>query len=225
MNLRLGKITPKFTLAEAALLTANLLPLAGVAFWGWDGGQLFFLFWLENVIIGFINVLRMTVYCIAERAYAGVILIAFFIFHYGMFTAVHGVFTMMFVSGRVGKGGEMPAPDVGPSPEEVLLQTFSDTGIMIGAAALFASHFISFIINFFLRGEIKTVTVEQLMFAPYGRVIILHLSLLAGFFILLATGEAVGGLVLLIIFKIFLDLAAHRRERARLGKAMPDKLE
>ncbi len=221
MNLRLGK----FTIAETALLAANLLPLAGVAFWGWDGGQLFFLFWLENVIIGFINVLRMTVYCIAERAYAGVILIAFFIVHYGMFTAVHGVFTMMFVSGRVGKGGEMPAPDVGPSPEEVLLQTISDPGIMIAAAALFASHFVSFIINFLIRGEIKTVSVQQLMFAPYGRVVALHISLLIGFFILLATGAALGGLVLLIIFKVFIDLAAHRGERSRLGKTPADKIE
>ena len=44
------------TLAKAGpaalALALNLVPIAGVAFWGWSAFALIFLYWLENVIVG-----------------------------------------------------------------------------------------------------------------------------------------------------------------------------
>lgn len=41
------------------LIGANLIPLVGVLFWGWSTFEVVALYWLENVIIGVINVLKM----------------------------------------------------------------------------------------------------------------------------------------------------------------------
>jgi hypothetical protein len=41
------------------LILANLIPLAGVLFWDWSVFEVVVLYWLENVIIGGINILKM----------------------------------------------------------------------------------------------------------------------------------------------------------------------
>ncbi|HSP42394.1 MAG TPA: DUF6498-containing protein [Luteolibacter sp.] len=41
------------------LILANLVPLAGVLFWDWGIFNVVVLYWLENVIIGVINILKM----------------------------------------------------------------------------------------------------------------------------------------------------------------------
>src|SRR5580693_9053500 len=85
-----------------ALLIANLSPLVAVFVFHWDVFSILFLFWLENVIVGGVNVLKMilagtgakdlppygsTVFWVIK-----IFLIPFFCLHYGMFTFVHGMF-------------------------------------------------------------------------------------------------------------------------------------
>lgn len=41
------------------LVAANLVPLVGVLFWDWSVFEVVVLYWLENVIIGVINILKM----------------------------------------------------------------------------------------------------------------------------------------------------------------------
>jgi hypothetical protein len=40
------------------LIGANLIPVLGVIVWGWSVFLVMFLYWLENVILGLINVLK-----------------------------------------------------------------------------------------------------------------------------------------------------------------------
>ena len=42
-----------------ALLAANLYPVVGVVFLGWDAFYLLILFWMENLVIGFYTVIKM----------------------------------------------------------------------------------------------------------------------------------------------------------------------
>lgn len=49
----------RLTLTALALLAANLIPLLGVLFAGWSLLEVVVLYWLENLVIGAINVLRM----------------------------------------------------------------------------------------------------------------------------------------------------------------------
>ena len=48
----------KITISLASLLGANIVPLIGVLFFNWDAGVVVLLYWLENVVIGFYNILR-----------------------------------------------------------------------------------------------------------------------------------------------------------------------
>ena len=45
--------------AVAALILANLVPLAGVLWFGWDVWGVLIIYWLENGIFGLFNVLKM----------------------------------------------------------------------------------------------------------------------------------------------------------------------
>ena len=47
--------------AVVALVVANLIPLIGVLFFGWSVWNILVIYWLENGIVGVINVLKMSV--------------------------------------------------------------------------------------------------------------------------------------------------------------------
>ena len=42
-----------------ALIVANAIPLFGVLFFGWNVWMILIVYWLENGIVGFFNVLKM----------------------------------------------------------------------------------------------------------------------------------------------------------------------
>ena len=91
----------------ATLIAANLVPLAGVLFAGWKVGDIVLLYWIENVIIGVMNVLRIAFAepdalvrnpvpgkqpKPGELMLAKLFLIGFFIMHFGAFCAGHATF-------------------------------------------------------------------------------------------------------------------------------------
>ena len=83
----------RWDVSTAALVVANAVPIFGVVFLGWQVFPLMLLYWLENVVVGAFNVLRMLA---ADPRnpfrWAGkLFLIPFFCVHFGMFTFVHGV--------------------------------------------------------------------------------------------------------------------------------------
>ena len=45
--------------APSGLVIANLIPLVGVLWFGWDVWGILTIYWLENGIVGFFNVLKM----------------------------------------------------------------------------------------------------------------------------------------------------------------------
>lgn len=53
------------------------------------------------------------------------------------------------------------------------------------------------------------------MGAPYPRIVVMHLTIIVGGMLAMALGAPVYALVVLLGAKTLVDLAAHRRERAR----------
>ena len=51
---------PKPSLSVLSLVGANLVPLLGVLLLDWDAAVIVLLYWTENVVIGFYNILRTT---------------------------------------------------------------------------------------------------------------------------------------------------------------------
>jgi hypothetical protein len=187
-----------------SLVSANLVPLLGVLFFGWSLFPIMFLYWLENVVVGLLNVVRMVR---AEKPmpdrqkdlkFGGKpydpsmkkSLIFFFIIHYGLFTLVHG----MFVSFLFG-------------PANISL-----IAAIAGFASLFISHYVSYRTNFIGKEEYKNLSAPDLFFQPYKRIVILHLTVLFGGIFAKAFGAPIIALLVLIALKIIADSWLHLRE-------------
>lgn len=189
------------------LVAANLLPLYGVLFWNWEAFPLLLLFWMENVIIGVLNAARMLAVDPADVASWGLklFMVPFFCFHYGMFTAIHGVFVLGLFGGRQYNTSGLDVLD--PA-----MRAASDWKLWLPLLALLASHLFSFFYNYLYRGEFRRASVQALMMKPYVRVVILHVTILFGGFGAMALGSPLWALLLLIAIKITVDVKAHLKE-------------
>lgn len=221
--------------AVAALIVANAIPLFGVLFLGWNVWSILVLYWLENGIVGVVNMLKMARAQGPDTTNRGAIaqnpvpsgskvaLIPFFVIHYGLFWFVHGifVFTLPLFGGLFQQGispgfdgdfpmtGDGPLAGLLPGPESVGLD---GDAIVFGAIALAISHGLSFWWNFLRGGEYRRASAGQLMFAPYGRLVALHLTIIVGAIAVSITGAPAAAVAILVVLKTALDLALHLAE-------------
>jgi Family of unknown function (DUF6498) len=202
------------SLTAWVLIAANLVPLYGVLVLGWAVLPILVLFWLENVVIGVLNVLRMAV--ASPGAVAAwprkLPLILFFCVHYGLFTAIHGLFVFALFGGE-----PYQALVDGLWTVDAARHAINEFALWPALAALAASHLFSFFWNYLGYGEFRVARPELLMRAPYGRVIVLQVTIIFGGMLAQALHSPLWALLLLIAFKIALDLRAHIREH-RTGK-------
>lgn len=194
----------------ALLVAANLLPLAGVLLWDWDVFALLLLFWCENVIIGLFGIARMVVAASSENTFEGLFLPVFFLVHYGGFMFGHFMVLLFMYANSFADGDTVAGP---ADYYRIVIENLS----WVALIALFVSHGWSFVENFMGNREYDRITPGQAMALPYRRMMITHVALIVGGFFLIETGQPLGGLVLLILMKIALDLVFHRREHQRLG--------
>jgi hypothetical protein len=224
------------------LIAANLIPVAGVMLWGWSVFEIVALYWFENVVIGAVNILKLATVSgdlsesneshdppgmpdyLRQPVAPGIarhgiklFLIPFFTFHYGMFCFVHGVFVFALLGGK--GGGFM---DSGPfTGMGGMLARVTDSGGKWFVIAIIASHLISFGWNFIGKGESRRTTASEVMKAPYGRIVVLHIAILFGAFVITALGSPVFLLLLLIVGKILLDAKLHLRNHRKHQESSP----
>lgn len=170
-------------------------------------------------------------------------LVVFFLVHYGMFWFVHGIFVftlpLFFGAGspiggfRDGSGlPDLLGPTFPPGGLEgfgpdvtggfrVAVRTSGPnlSGVVWAAIGLAISHTASFLINYVGRGEYRLVSPARQMFAPYGRLVILHVAIIFGAFVSLAIGSPIGAVIVLVLLKTAVDLRFHLREHVGLDRA------
>lgn len=181
-----------------ALVASNLVPLAGVVLLDWSIGEVMILYWAESAIIGVFNLMKM----IVVGRWATLFFGPFFVGHYGAFMAGHLLFISgFFLSGL--EGGELLAT------AEVL-----DAFVALWPAllALGVSHAISYRVNFIGRAEYAGRTINVQMGEPYKRIMVMHVTIIFGGFLVMALGSALPALVLLVGLKLAADTRAHLRE-------------
>jgi len=199
-----------------ALLLANAIPVVGVLFWGWEVFPIMLLFWMENVVVGVFNLLRIV--CAGSSAgpmALKIFLVPFFTVHYGVFTMVHGVFVFVLFGGSFFKTGSSVQVD----PDVIFEGDFQGLWEVIhhyylgwALLALVLSHGFSFVWNYLLKGEYRQTNLGTLMAKPYQRVIVLHVVILVGGFVTMLLGAPILALLLLIVLKTGIDLYAHEKE-------------
>jgi hypothetical protein len=211
------------------LLAANLAPLAGVLWLGWDAAVVILIYWTENLITGFYNVLRMAFLRVERPAdhLGKLFAIPFFCVHFGGFCAVHGAILMALIV----KENAWESPAMGaswPGPLIFLQLLYSVMAGMWrsrpeGAGWIFAflilSHGVSFVHNYLIKGEYATLKMGELMARPYKRIVILHVAILAGAAPIMMAGSPVPLLALLVLLKICVDLWLHVRSHAAAAKS------
>jgi len=195
----------RFTPAVIALVVMNLIPLIGVFHFGWDAATIVFLYWLENVVIGLLNIPKIMA-CTGgdtlRRSLGGLLYLSvFFSFHYGLFCFGHYVFLQSTYESL---------PEFG----NVLSALFSPV-LFWSLLGLTLSHIISMGVNFFGRGEYKKRSPKAQMFVPYSRIVLLHIVIIFSGALAVAMGQGLATLLLLVGLKIVFDLAAHIVEHAK----------
>lgn len=226
--LRLGS-----TLVSAIVLVAvNLLPLAGVAFWGWSLMMILVLYWVESGIVGIVNIFKIakaqgggdaSPFTVSGNritiSLAGVAagmsrgpIIGFFVMHYGIFWIVHGVFVFLLplFAGLSSPTFDPDAPGFGFGPMDFGPLPFD--GLLLGAVLLTASHVVSYFTNYIGRGEYLVATPGGQMISVYPRVIVLHVTIVAGAGVIALFGTPLAALVLLVGAKTVIDLVLHLRQ-------------
>jgi hypothetical protein len=238
---RLAQATSSTT-SVVLLIAFNLVPLIGVLAWGWNVATLLVLYWVENGIVGVLNVPKMLLARGPGRTGLGVVKLTvegpisrvgqvlFFLVHYGMFWLVHGVFVFALPT-FAGLGGFGAGAVIDPRLDPGFGPVFSDlvgdpirrtsgpdmTAVAWGALGLAISRGASFVVNYVGRREYLRVSPLEQMFAPYGRLLILHLTIILGAFLSLTLGSPVGAIVILVLIKTIVDLGFHVREHASLA--------
>lgn len=204
------------------LIAANLIPVGGVLLLGWGVFDVLLLYWTENVVIGGFNVLRMLVVRPAVPALwlGKLVSVPFFMVHYGMFTAVHGFFLVALFQDVAGSWGVS-----GTTDEQALFAVVASVidrpGALIAVGSLLVSHGVSFAVNYIGRGEYRKSSLQGVMMQPYARVVVMHVTIIGMGFLVVLTGTRVAGLLLLVVLKIGVDVAAHVNEHAKLAKLSP----
>jgi uncharacterized protein DUF6498 len=203
--------------AAMVSLVADLAPIFAVVFWGWGAAPLIVLYWLENVVIGAFVVPRMIIAAVGRHGPLGLIGcvfgVPFFVFHYGMFCFVHGIFVLTMLHSL----GEGPA-----------VSTMGDLAgnLFQGALAfarhmdwmliiIIAAHGVAFVWEFLIKGGWRDSTFDNEMGAPYGRIIILHFSIffLGGALFLL--GDPASGAVLLVLARAAWGLHTNMKPKKK----------
>ncbi|MFC5367680.1 DUF6498-containing protein [Salinirubrum litoreum] len=224
--------------ALLALVGANLLPLAGVLFGGWTVWEVLIVYWIESGIVGLFSIPRILLAAGSSddstfsvtingrpvdvsgpetpvdglHVYPENVPIAgFFCMHYGIFWVVHGVFVLSFPLFLGGGGASVGA--VGGGGLGTLIGTFGTIGLAI--VGLVVSHGVSFVTNYVGREEYRHTSAGERMSAPYGRVVVLHVTIIVGAFLVGSLGGPLPALVLLVVLKTGIDLGAHLREHRR----------
>lgn len=187
------------TLIPLALV--NLVPLYGVLVLGWDIFDVFFLFWIETAVIGFYSLCKL----IRVAGFASVVLVPFFVVHFGMFMMGHLSFIFALFNSGLELKGFFPTLDV---------IMFLIIGFWVPILLFVISHGVSFYQNFLKAGEHIGVNAQTQMMAPYGRVVVMHLTIILGGFVAQILGAPMYSLVMLIFIKIYIDSRAHVKEHS-----------
>jgi len=201
----------RFTPAVFVLIGMNFIPLIGVFWFSWDVATIVFLYWIENVVIGIINIPKMLTAQKGTHSQGGttsfrpaIFLCGIFAFHYGLFCFGHYSFLQITYKTL-------------PAFENMFAALLSPV-LFWSILGLTLSHIISMVLNFWGKKEYLNLSPKAQMFAPYPRIVLLHIVIILSGLLAIAMGQGLATLVALVLLKIVFDLGAHMAEHAKIRR-------
>jgi hypothetical protein len=188
-------------------LAFNLLPVGFAVLFGWSLLSLMLLYWAENVIVGLINVLKMIVAASNKgpTRISGLFLsVPFFIVHYGLFCAVHGVLILVLFNGEPTQTVNDPWDIPAVFWQQIHINAFFALNLLL----LATFHLYRFVMEWLWTGVWRTTDPYVQMFMPYGRIIVVHIAVLVGGFLATFIGSPTIAVVILALLKTVLEVSA-----------------
>lgn len=219
----IGAARPQGFFVPAVLILSNLVPLAGLLWWGWDAFVLLCLYWLETAVIGFWTILRLVTMSrnpgsAAGRSIAGALALGgFFTVHAGLFMTVHMLFIFTLFAGpwaaRIHDG------------RDFIRLIVIGMGLWIPLVAMFAGQgaiFINDAVNRFVFGKAMPGGTDtgDVVGGLYKRIVIMHVAILGGAFIAQAIGRT-APLIVLVLIKTALEIRLQMQMRRESSLSPP----
>jgi len=186
---------------------------------GWGAAPLVFVYWLENLVIGGVTLARM-IASGASKGGAGIGMILFmcpfFIVHYGMFCFGHGVFlnSLAFQDFGAMETGNIIIGYGDLIQNALASGAYMPTFILL----IIAFNVFLFVVDYIGKGEFLRTDPSKEMFAPYGRIVVLHIALFVGMFALISFGEPMAGVLALILLRAVWGVIQSIYRRVRLDQ-------
>lgn len=183
--------------------------VAGVVFFDWPTFTVLAFYWLENVIIGAFTMLRILAAGARTERYAESLATAvFFCVHYGLFCVVHGIFVATLFGGMRGMSSTI-------DPLFLMIGRVAGDriGLLVVAAMVVAAALDAWQAMASLDAD-DAKAVRRIMSEPYGRIVVLHVVLLAGGLLVVMLQLPSLAALLLVAFKLVYDLRLLRRRTA-----------
>jgi hypothetical protein len=195
-------------LRRTAAFGGAALVAAGIVFLGWPTFTVLAFYWLENVIIGGFTALRMLVAgARTERYLESLATTVFFSVHYGLFCLVHGVFVATLFGGIRTMAG---------IADPVFLMIGRVAGDRIGVVVIIAMVVAAALDAWRALASFDADdprAIRRIMSEPYGRIVVLHVVLIAGGALMMALQLPSLAALLLVAFKLAYDLRLLKREQ------------
>ncbi|MCA9236767.1 MAG: hypothetical protein KDA44_14930 [Planctomycetales bacterium] len=203
------------------LIAVNLVPLLGVLFLGWGAGVVLGLYWAENVVVGMVTLLKMLT-CTGDAGpwWKRLGHAAFFAVHYGAFAVGHGL-ALLFLIGLTRDS----ADPVESGVRAVESAPVNPWWLGLTLAGMAVSQLYDYFDQFLVRGIGRDKDAASIMFQPYPRLVVLHVSIVLGAFLCLRAGSPTPAVALLVLLKTGLDLTLHYGRRAWGRAAAPMQAE
>ncbi|HVY19405.1 MAG TPA: DUF6498-containing protein [Bauldia sp.] len=197
-------------LSTLIVVAANLVPLAGVVFWGWDVFVLLILYWLETAVIGFWTIMRLLLVSEAGSATLGRMAgparvigrgfqAVFITVHAGIFMTVHFLFLWTLFAGAWA--------DVVHGPIDFVRVLVIGTGLWLPLLFLFLVR------GWFVLRDVVLGSVDMegdVLSGLYIRIVVMQFAIILGGWLAQLTGGGTGTLILLVIGKTGVELYAGR---------------
>lgn len=206
------------TLVSWILILSNLVPLAGLLWWGWDAFILLCLYWLETAVIGFWTILRVATMSRepgspAGRGIAGALALSgFFTVHAGVFMAAHMAFLWALFAG--------PWTGRIHDARDFIRLIVIGSGLWIPLVALFAGQgalYVNDAVNRFVFGKtLANTATGDIIGGFYKRIVLMHVAIIGGAFVAQKIGRT-APLIVLVLLKTALEFQFQRKRPIQTG--------